>query len=81
MMERFKFDSFLFPINWVCWYQSNFGPGVGEKAQEKGLAILALKSLAKRKLGKNESKKCWYAPVDNKHEATWLCVSLYHSPL
>lgn len=73
LLDRFKFDSVLFPFNWVCWYQSDFGPKVLEKAQEKGVATLALKALAKRKLKENEEKKwpkCWYAPVDSFEEAS-----------
>jgi aryl-alcohol dehydrogenase-like predicted oxidoreductase len=73
LLDRFRFDSVLFPFNWVCWYQSDFGPKVLEKAQEKGAATLALKALAKRKLKENEEKKwpkCWYAPVDSFEEAS-----------
>jgi len=73
LLNRFNFDSVLFPLNWVCWYQSNFGPRVIEKAQEKGVAVLALKALAKRKWKKGEERrwpKCWYAPIDSPEEAS-----------
>lgn len=72
LLDRFAFDSILFPFNWVCWHQGHFGSQVLAKAQEKGLGILALKALAKRKWQENEQRKwqkCWYAPVDNYHEA------------
>jgi aryl-alcohol dehydrogenase-like predicted oxidoreductase len=72
LMERFAFDTILFPINWVCWQQGNFGPKALEKAQEKGLGILALKALGKRQWASGETKKwpkCWYAPVDSAEEA------------
>ncbi|MBS7606299.1 MAG: aldo/keto reductase [Candidatus Bathyarchaeia archaeon] len=72
LLDRFNFDSILFPINWVCWYQGNFGPKVVEKAREKGVAILALKTFAKRKLREDEKRKwpkCWYYPVENFEEA------------
>jgi len=72
LLNRFNFDSILFPINWVCWYQGNFGPKVVEKAQEKGVAILALKTLAKRRLKEGEERKwpkCWYYPVESFEEA------------
>jgi predicted aldo/keto reductase-like oxidoreductase len=74
LLDRFEFDSILFPFNWVCWHQGNFGPRALEKAQEAGAGILALKSLAKRKWKEGEEKtwsKCWYAPVD-----TFEAVSL-----
>lgn len=73
LLDRFEFDSVLFPINWVCWHQSLFGPSLVEKAQEKGAAILALKALAKRKLKEREERvwpKCWYAPVESPEEAS-----------
>ncbi len=74
LLDRFTFDSILFPFNWVCWHQGNFGPRALEKAQEAGVGILALKSLAKRKWKEGEEKtwsKAWYAPVD-----TFEAVSL-----
>ena len=73
LMNRFDFDTILFPFNWVCWYQKNFGPRVLEKAQEKGLGILALKTLAKRRCKDGEThkwNKSWYVPVDNPEEAS-----------
>ena len=73
LMEQYEFDSILFPVNWVCWMQGNFGPKVIEKAKEKGIGILALKALAKRKWKKGEQKilpKCWYLPVETYEEAS-----------
>lgn len=72
MMERFEFDTILFPFNWVCWHQGKFGLRVLEKAEEKGLGILALKSLAKRRWKEGEERKwnkTWYSPVDTFKEA------------
>ena len=72
LLDRFDFDSILFPINWVCWFQRGFGPRVVEKAKEKNVAILAIKTLAKRKLKEGEKRKrpkCWYAPVESFDEA------------
>ena len=73
LLDRFEFDSILFPFNWVCWHQGHFGPRVLEKAQEKGAGILALKTLAKRKWKENEERKwskAWYYPVDTFEEAS-----------
>jgi aryl-alcohol dehydrogenase-like predicted oxidoreductase len=71
MLERFKFDTILYPVNWACWYGGNFGPQVIAKAQEQGLGILALKALAKQKWPPDAVKKwfkCWYQPVDTPEE-------------
>jgi aryl-alcohol dehydrogenase-like predicted oxidoreductase len=73
LLDRFEFDSILFPFNWVCWNQGHFGPRVLKKAQEKGMGILALKTLAKRKWKENEERKwskTWYSPVDTFEEAS-----------
>lgn len=72
LMDRFDFDTILFPFNWVCWHQGDFGPRVLKRAQEKGMGILALKALAKRKWKEDEARKwakCWYSPVDTFEEA------------
>lgn len=67
LMDRFDFDSILFPFNYVTWHEGDFGPRVMKKAQEKNVARLALKAMAKtrRERGepRGEYKKCWYKPV------------------
>ena len=71
LMDRFAFDTILFPFNWVCWLKNNFGPAVLTHAKEKGMGILALKSLAKHKW-ESETRawaKCWYHPADTAEEA------------
>ena len=68
MLDRFQFDTILYPINWACWYAGNFGPQVLQKATDMGLGILALKSLARGQWQAGETRKwykCWYAPVDD----------------
>jgi len=72
LLDRFAFDSILYPVNWVCWYGGSFGPGVVAKAQEQGIGILALKALARqtRQPGKERKwPKCWYEAVDSPEEA------------
>ncbi len=67
MMDRFDFDTILFPFNYATWYSGNFGPQVLAKAQEKKMGILALKAMAKGPWpeGADRSKypKCWYEPL------------------
>ena len=69
MMDRFDFDTILFPVNYVTWNAGNFGPQVLEKANQKKMGILALKAMAKAPLPKGvENKdypKCWYEPLVN----------------
>jgi aryl-alcohol dehydrogenase-like predicted oxidoreductase len=69
MLERFHFDSLLFPINFICYARGNFGPQVMEKARELGVARLALKALAHgpwRKSDKRNYPNCWYRPIEDR---------------
>jgi len=73
-MERYPFDSILFPINFACWYKGDFGPRVVEKAKKNGTAILAIKATARerRPEGQKERKqfpKCWYIPLSDRKQA------------
>jgi aryl-alcohol dehydrogenase-like predicted oxidoreductase len=67
LMDRFDFDTILFPVNFTTWNAANFGPQVLARAQEKKMGILALKSMAKGPWpqGADRSKypKCWYEPL------------------
>lgn len=73
-MDRYAFDSILFPINFATFYKGHFGPQVIEYAQKKGVARLALKAMAKQKWPANHPQrgkyqKCWYEPVTDPAEA------------
>ncbi len=68
MLDRFPFDSVLFPVNFACWSQGHFGPRIMQKACELGIGRLALKALARRPWSEGEERtwpKCWYCPVDD----------------
>ncbi|MFB3825838.1 MAG: aldo/keto reductase [Bryobacteraceae bacterium] len=72
MIERFPLDSILFPFNYICFGQGNFGPQVIAKAKEKGVARLALKAMAKTRVVKGAPRKypkCWYEPLDDPEQA------------
>lgn len=73
LMDKFDFDSVLFPINWVNYFQENFGPNVVQKAEGKGVGRLALKAMARSKWAKEADRskfpKCWYTPVKDEYEA------------
>lgn len=67
-MQKFDFDTILFPINFVCWFKGNFGERVVTAAQEKGMGILALKALAFGSVPQGTQKpyqKLWYLPVED----------------
>lgn len=66
-MEKYDFDTILIPVNFVCWFQGNFGPAALAKAKENGMGILALKGLAHTVIPEGKEKpyeKCWYIPLE-----------------
>ena len=68
LLDRFECDSVLFPLNFVCWAQGDFGSRILQRAKEKGVARLALKALAYTRWSEGEERaypKCWYRPVDD----------------
>jgi predicted aldo/keto reductase-like oxidoreductase len=72
LMDRFDFDTLLFPFNFATWYAGTFGPQVMEKAKEKEMGILALKAMALRRWKEDEERtnsKTWYKPLSDPEEA------------
>lgn len=72
LMNRYEFDTILFPFNYTCWYKGNFGPQVMEMAKQKGMGILALKSMAFRPWQEgavHHTEKVWYEPLTEKEKA------------
>jgi predicted aldo/keto reductase-like oxidoreductase len=67
MMDRFDFDTILFPVNYVTWNAGKFGPQVLERASQKKMGILALKAMAKgpwpKGMDQTKYTKCWYEPL------------------
>lgn len=64
-IERFDFDTVLFPINWVCCLKGSFGPQVLKAAKAKNMGCLALKAMARGHWpegAKRDYPKCWYQP-------------------
>ena len=73
-MDRYDFDSVLLPINFVTFYKGDFGPRVIAAAKSKGMAILALKSMARQQWPEvdplcKQYPKCWYQPLTEREDA------------
>ncbi len=67
-LDRYPFDTVLFPVNFVLFSQANFGPQILKRAQEKGTGVLALKAMAKTTWAADQKEnhpepKCWYQPA------------------
>jgi aryl-alcohol dehydrogenase-like predicted oxidoreductase len=68
MMDRFTFDSILFPVNLVCYARGDFGPAVMARAKKDGVVRLALKMLARGPWPAGAEKvypNAWYQPIDD----------------
>lgn len=73
-MDRYDFDSAIFPINFACAMKGNWGPQIIERCQAKGVAMFALKALARQRWPKEDPKRrnypiCWYQPITDFDEA------------
>jgi len=69
LMDHMELDSVLFPVNYVNYSQSHWGPEILQKAKEKGMARLALKAFAKTTWKQGETHtydKCWYRPIEDR---------------
>ena len=66
-MDMFDFDTILYPINCVCWLNGNFGPKVFEKAKKKDMGVLALKAVARERVGNDPAPypNMWYKPYED----------------
>ena len=85
-MNRFDFDSILFPVNFAGYLEGKFSPEVIEKARQKEMAILALKILARQQASQDDSirqqyPKCWYQPITDPDEATLAMAFTLSQPV
>ncbi len=68
-MERYDFDSVLFPLNYGAYMQGGFGSRILNEAAEKGVARLALKAMARQMWQEGDTRidhsKCWYEPLED----------------
>jgi len=66
-MNRFDFDTILYPINFCTHYRSDLDRLVLAQAKKRNMAILAIKAMALQKWHDPEKRKkypkCWYEPI------------------
>jgi predicted aldo/keto reductase-like oxidoreductase len=68
-MDRFNFDSVLFPVNFAAWNAGDFGPRILDEAARRNVARLALKAMAHGKWPEGAErrwKKVWYEPLSDR---------------
>ena len=72
LMDGMPLDSVLFPVNYVNYAEGDFGPQILAEAKKRGLARMALKSLAQTTWKPGETKtyaNCWYRPIEDPETA------------
>jgi predicted aldo/keto reductase-like oxidoreductase len=82
-LERYPFDSILFPFNAVLW-ECGYGQELLKTAQARGAALLGIKALAWTKMHQGDAKQyknCWYQPQDNPALANLLLRYALDLPL
>ena len=66
-MDRYPFDSVLFPVNFASWKGGGFGRRIMERAREIGASRLAIKALAYDRVPSGQKEedfiRCWYHPI------------------
>jgi predicted aldo/keto reductase-like oxidoreductase len=71
-MDRFDFDSILFPLSFPIWIKAKFGPSVYRRAKKVGMGIMGLKAMAHQlwPWGKERRwDKTFYEPFDEIDQA------------
>jgi predicted aldo/keto reductase-like oxidoreductase len=83
-LDRFDFDSILFPLGFPTWMKNKFGPSVHKRAKDAGKGILALKAMAHQswpnKTGRRW-KKAWYEPFDEIDKVALALRFTLHLPV
>lgn len=71
-MDRFEFDTIMFPINFVTWWGGNFGAQVIARACQQNMGIIAIKSMCWGPWPegvKRTHPSCWYRPIADREQA------------
>ena len=69
-LNAFRFDTVMFPINFVEYYRRDFGKPVIELADNQGVAVLAMKALSKGPWpeGMKRTRQWWYRATETQEE-------------
>ena len=71
-MERYDFDSAMWPVNFCCYFNNGFGPKVVNRAHAEGVAVLAIKAMAKRTWTKVDPSRSdansWYESLSEEQK-------------
>jgi len=68
LMERYDFDSIMFPFNFVSMIKNGYGMHVLKKAKEKNMTVIGIKSMAlceHMSSDQVDHPKAWYHPIED----------------
>lgn len=68
LMDRYDFDSIMFPFNFVSMIKNGYGMHVLRKAKEKNMTVIGIKSMAlcEHKASDDVNHpKAWYHPIED----------------
>jgi predicted aldo/keto reductase-like oxidoreductase len=70
VMNGFRFDTAMFPINFVEFFKMGFGKPVLELARKQGVAVLAIKPMSKGPWpkGAERTRQWWYRATESQYE-------------
>jgi predicted aldo/keto reductase-like oxidoreductase len=70
VMKGFRFDTAMFPINFVEYFKIGFGKPVLELAEKQGVGVLAIKPLSKGgwPQGVERKRRWWYRSTEDQYE-------------
>ena len=70
IMNGFRFDTAMFPINFVEFFKFDFGKAVLELASKQGVGVLAIKPLSKGPWprGVERTRNWWYRSTETQNE-------------
>lgn len=83
MLQRFDFDTVLFPFNWFMNMAHGMGDRLLEKAKQRKMGILCMKSMIESKWDSKAQRyascfpKSWCKPIDPKEEAFGMAAMKY----
>ena len=82
MIQRYDFDSVLFPFNWFMHMAHGMGDRLLKVAKERNMGILAMKAFIERSWSSKERyasryPKSWCKPIDPEDEAFGVAAMKY----
>ena len=69
-LNGFKFDTIMFPINFIEFQQIDFGKAVLELAKKQGVGVISIKAISGGAWprGSQRTREHWYRPLENDDE-------------